>query len=153
MPQRAEKIEQIRQFPSHLEAAVSTLTATELDLPCAEGEWTPRQVVHHIADSHLNGFIRMKLALAEDYPTLKPYNQDDWIKLADIALPLEPSLDILRGVHARWSILLESVSEEGWSRTAFHPENGVMSIDDLLNLYVSHGVDHLAQITKLKKPD
>jgi hypothetical protein len=148
MPPRTEKIEQIRQFPALLEAAISNI---ELDLPCAEGEWTPRQVVHHLADSHINGYIRMKLILTEETPTIKPYQQESWAMLADVALPLEPSLSILRGLHTRWCVLMEAMAEEDWSRTGLHPVNGVMSMDDLLNLYIGHGVAHVGQIAKQKK--
>ncbi len=147
---RQQKIEAIRQTPQQLEAAVSGLTDSQLDIPYRDGGWTVRQVVHHIADSHMNAFIRMKLILAEDHPTLKPYEQDDWVVMRDSLGDIAPSLAIISGLHARMVELLMNVKEEEWRRTANHPENGEMTLDDILNTYAKHGATHVGQITGLR---
>jgi len=145
--QREEKISQIEQLPAELERMVSGLGEAELDRTYREGSWTVRQLVHHLADSHVNAYIRTKMTLTEETPTIKPYNQDEWSKLKDArTLPLRSSLDMIRGLHLRWAALMRSVPEEAWSRRLFHPERGEMSLDDLLESYVSHGQNHLAHI-------
>jgi tetratricopeptide (TPR) repeat protein len=118
----------------------------------AEGGWTVRQVVHHVADSHMNGYIRMKMALTENKPLLKPYVQDEWVKLADSAsLAVDDSLHIIRALHHRWSVLLKSLSDESWERNATHPEIGEMSVDDLLEDYAHHGKSHLKNILSARR--
>jgi len=150
--ERQAKAEMIRQLPSQLEHEVKGLNDEQLDTPYRDGGWTVRQVVHHLADSHMNAFIRMKLVLTEDHPTLRPYLQDEWAKLPDTAkLPIASSLTIIEGLHARWSDLLKNVGESEWRRGALHPEAGEMTLDDLLRTYAGHGVTHLGQITALKK--
>ena len=146
MISRAEKIEAIRVLPAELTAAVEGLSDEQLDTPYRKGGWTLRQIVHHIADSHMNAFIRIKLILAEDHPTLKPYNQDEWAKASDYTVGIEPSLAIVSGVQERMANLLENIREEEWSRTGYHPENGDMTLDDLLNIYSGHGRHHIEQI-------
>jgi hypothetical protein len=150
MNSRAEKIEAIRVLPAELNAAVKGLSDKQLDTPYRNGGWTPRQIVHHIADSHMNAFIRMKLILAEDRPTLKPYSQDDWAKTSDYTVGIEPSLAIVSGVQERMANLLENLREEEWSRMAYHPENGDITLDDLLNLYSGHGRHHIKQIMAVR---
>ncbi len=149
--ERQTKITKIRNLPTIVETAVQGLNDEALNTPYGEGKWTVRQVVHHLADSHLNAFVRMKLVLTEDHPTLKPYDQDAWAKLPDTnKLPIQSSLIILKGLHDRWSTLLESLPASSWSRSAFHPENGEMSLDDMLDAYAHHGENHVAAITKLR---
>lgn len=150
--ERTARIEAIRTLPIALEQAVANLTDKQLDTPYREGGWTVRQVVHHTADSHMNAFIRMKLALTEDAPTIKTYEQDEWARFVDTnTLPIESSLMILRGLHERWAALLESLPEESWRRHATHPENGVVTVDDLLKTYANHGAKHVGHITNLRR--
>jgi hypothetical protein len=148
--ERQQQIDRIEELPRRIEEAVRGLDDRQLDTPYREGGWTPRQVVHHLVDSHSNALIRMKLTLTEDHPPLKPYDQDAWAKLADSRLPVEPSLAILRGLHERWTALLRSLPEEAWARTAFHPERGDITLDDQLALYAEHGAKHAKQITDLR---
>ena len=150
-PERAARIQQIRELPASVRAAVDGLTDTQLDTPYRPGGWTVRQVVHHLADSHLNAFVRMKLILTESRPTLKPYDQNAWALLRDSAAPLPPSLAILDGLHARWTLLLDGVGEDQWSRAAVHPESGEVTLETLLKTYSNHCANHLGQITGLKK--
>ncbi len=148
---RQALLARLRQIPDAAAAAVRGLSEAQLDTPCAEGEWTARQVVHHLADAQMNGFIRMKLILTEDYPTLKPYDQDEWVKLRDSAEhSVRASLSILAGLHERWSALLETLPASSWSRSALHPETGPVTLDDLLVTYARHGETHVRQITGLR---
>jgi len=148
--ERQECIAAIERLPGELEAAIDGLGDDQLDTPYRDGGWTPRQVVHHLADSHMNAVIRMKLILAEEHPTLKPYDQDAWAVLPDSAMPVSPSLQLLRGLHARWGALLRAIPADAWGRTAWHPENGEMRLDGLLATYGAHGSNHVAQITGLR---
>ena len=148
--ERHDLIAKIQRLPAVVEAAVKDLNDAQLNTPYRQGGWTVRQVVHHLADSHLNGFVRMKLMLTEARPTLKPYDQDSWAKLPDTAdFAIQSSLVILRGLHERWTVLLQNMSEASWSRSAFHLEVGEVTLDDLLVEYARHGEDHVAQITTL----
>ncbi|MBI3873177.1 MAG: putative metal-dependent hydrolase [candidate division Zixibacteria bacterium] len=150
--ERTAMIAKIRQLPSQVEAAVKGLNDAQLDTPYGEGKWTPRQVVHHLADSHLNAFIRVKLILTEDKPTLKPYDQVKWANTHEAKdLPVAPSLAIIGGLHSRWSALLDSVRDTDWQRKAQHPERGEMTLDDILRLYAHHGENHVGQITGLRQ--
>lgn len=150
--ERHEKIGMIRDLPDSVEAAVKGLDDKQLDTPYREGGWTIRQVVHHLADSHMNAVVRMKLMVTEDHPTLKPYNQDAWAGLADSSrLPVQSSLSILRGLHERWASLLASLPESAWARTALHPERGEVTMEGTLSTYASHGANHVRQITGLRK--
>jgi len=118
--------------------------------PYRDGGWTPRQVVHHIVDSHANAYLRFKWVVAEDNPTIKTYDQDAWAKLPDMTLPLECSLATLDGLHQRWSSFLSMLPEEAWRRTGEHPDHGTMSLDDFLDDYAAHGLRHAKQITDLR---
>ncbi|MCE7947342.1 MAG: metal-dependent hydrolase [Chloroflexi bacterium CFX4] len=144
--ERTALIAKLRALPARLEALIAPLTDAQLSaLP--SGAWSAKQNVHHLADSHMNAFIRVKLALLEDQPTLKPYNQDDWADTPDAQnLPVESSLAILRGLHMRWAALFESLSEAQFVREAFHPENGMMRVITFLEYYAAHGEAHLEQI-------
>jgi len=148
---RREKIASIRKLPAAIEAAVKGLNDQQLDTPYRIGGWTVRQVVHHLADSHLNAFVRMKLILTEDHPTLKPYDQDEWAKLPDTqGTPIDSSFSILKGLHDRWCKLLENVPDTGWSRAAHHPENGEVTLESMLSTYARHGEKHVEHITGLR---
>jgi hypothetical protein len=145
-----EKIQAIRNLPDELNAALGRLTPAQLDTPYREGGWTARQIVHHIADSHMNAFIRMKLVLTEDHPTVKPYDQDSWAAMNDYTLDIAPSVAIISGIQARMANLLENVSDEDFSRTLVHPENGIMTLQDLLDMYSAHGRHHVEQIKEIR---
>jgi hypothetical protein len=149
--ERNQYISQIEKLPEAAETAVAGLSDEQLDTPYRESSWTIRQVIHHLADSHMNGYVRMRLALTEQKPVLKSYEQDQWAALADYSLPLESSLKILRGVHQRWTVFLRSISQEDWSRTGVHTEAGEVTLDDLLVDYARHGPNHLAPIHTLRK--
>jgi hypothetical protein len=148
---RAEHIRAIRQLPGALRAAVSGLNDTQLDTPYREGGWTVRQVVHHLGDSHINSFVRFKLALTEDCPTIKPYDEAAWAQLPDNALPVEGSLMFIESLHARWAALLEAMSEDDFKREFIHPESGRQSLSRSLAIYAWHGRHHTAHITSLRQ--
>ena len=149
---RTAWIRQIAETPAALRAALGGLSDTQLDTPYRPGGWTLRQVAHHVPDSHMNAFVRFKLALTEDNPTIKPYNEAEWAKLADVRLtPIETSLEILDAVHRRWVLLLESMRPEDFGRPLMHPENGPMTLDKLLQMYAWHGRHHVAHITSLRQ--
>lgn len=149
MPERAHYIRQIAQLPVQLCELIAPYSAQELTTAYRPGEWTAAQNVHHVADSHLNSYIRCKLMLTEDHPTLKPYDQDVWAQLPD-SLPaqLNGSLDLITGLHARWVNFWEHLPEAAWTRTAYHPENGVVRLEDQLVYYAAHGLGHLHQIAE-----
>jgi uncharacterized damage-inducible protein DinB len=130
---------------------VGGLREQQLDTPYRPGGWTVRQVVHHVPDSHMNAYVRFKLALTEDAPTIKPYAEDRWAKLSDSSAPLETSLTLLENLHSRWVLLLRSLSEEDWGRTFRHPELGVRRLDQTLGLYAWHGLHHTAHVTSLRQ--
>jgi len=142
----------IAQTPAKLRSAVQGLSDAQLDTPYRPDGWTVRQVVHHVPDSHLNSYVRFKLALTEDAPTIKPYAEDRWAELADTkATPIEVSLTLLESLHDRWVRLLRSLTPEQWKRTFRHPEMGPMSLEKTLALYAWHGRHHVAHITELRK--
>ncbi len=146
---REKMIAELEKLPGAVEAAVSGRDDAVLDAPFRAGGWTARQLVHHLADSHMNAFIRFKLALTEDQPTIKPYDQDAWSALPDsLSLPIDPSLRILRGLHMRMVTLLRAIPDEAWSRKLMHPERGWMSLEDLLEVYAAHGATHVEHIRK-----
>jgi len=147
---RAENIETLRLLPQRLRTAVNGLDDTQLDTPYREGGWTLRQVVHHVADSHANSYIRFKLALTEDWPTIKPYDEAAWAKLADSRLPVEVSLALIEALHRRWIALLESLTEEDFQRGYNHPQMGRQSLSTALALYDWHSRHHTAHITTLR---
>jgi len=145
-------LDDVAQTPSHLRAAIKGLSEAQLDTPYREGGWTVRQVVHHVPDSHMNSYVRFKLALTEDDPTIKPYAEDRWAELADTkATPVEVSLVLLDCLHYRWVRLLNSLTPEDWKRTFRHPALGPMTLEKTLALYAWHGRHHVAHITELRK--
>lgn len=151
-PQRDAAIEAIAQIPARLREAVRGLTPAQLDTPYRPGGWTVRQVVHHVPDSHLNAFIRTKLALTEDEPTIKPYDEKAWAGLADVpATRIETSLALLENVHERWYHILHAMSDSDFIRTFRHPDHGVRTLDWLVALYAWHGAHHVAHITSLRE--
>jgi len=147
---RAAQIETLRQLPERLCAAVAGLRDSQLDTPYREGGWTVRQVVHHLADSHANSYVRFKLALTEDWPTIKPYDEAAWARLPDSRMPIVPSLAFLEGLHSRFVALFESLSEEDFRRGFNHPERGRVTLADNLALYAWHSRHHTAHITSLR---
>jgi uncharacterized damage-inducible protein DinB len=149
--ERRAAIGHIRAAPSLLRAALGGLDDRRLDTPYRDGGWSSRQVAHHLADSHLNAYIRCKLALTESQPTIKPYDEAAWAELQDSRLPVEVSLRLLDAVHERWLVLFESLSPAEWQRTFVHPEAGVTRLDQLLALYSWHGRHHVAQVTSLRE--
>jgi DinB superfamily len=148
--ERRVAIDQIAQTPGFLNAAVAGLTAEQLDTPYRDGGWTVRQVVHHVADSHMNAYVRFKLALTEDEPTIKPYNEKLWAMLPDSQAPVEVSLALLNALHLRWGAVLLSMKPEDFARTLRHPEMGLVTLDGNLRIYSWHGRHHVAHITALR---
>ncbi len=148
---RAANIETLRGLPARLREAVRGLSGDHLDTPYREGGWTVRQVVHHVADSHANAYIRFKLALTEDWPTIKPYNEAAWAKLADSQLPIESSLVFIDALHERWTALLDSLTEKDFEKGFVHPESGRQTLAHALAAYAWHSRHHTAHITGLRK--
>jgi uncharacterized damage-inducible protein DinB len=149
---RRHSIEHIAHTPARLRAALEGLDAARLDTPYRPGGWTVRQLVHHVPDSHMNALIRFKLALTEEQPTIRPYDQAAWAELADSQLD-DPdiALSLLDALHARWVALLESLNDDDWARPLVHPEIGDVTIDFLLQLYAWHGQHHVAHVTRLRE--
>src|SRR5947199_8056023 len=148
---RRRAVTAIRETPAKLRAAVQGLTEAQLDTPYRDGGWTVRQLVHHVPESHANAFVRFKLALTEDNPTIKTYNEDAWAKLPDIArAPVESSLTLLDALHQRWVTLLDVMKAEDFTRPLIHPEIGQITLDRLLQLYAWHGPHHTAHVTALR---
>ena len=149
---RQEAINELASLPAKLRGAVEGLDDAQLDTPYRQGGWTVRQVVHHVPDSHVNAFVRLKLALTEDKPTIKPYDEAAWAELADSkAAPIESSQTLLQSVHARWDRLWRSLEPQHFARVLVHPEHGERTVDWLLFLYEWHGRHHTAHITELRK--
>ncbi len=149
---RRTAIEEIAAAPAKIRAAVAGLNDSQLDTPYREGGWTVRQVVHHVADSHVNAYIRLRLALTETEPTIKAYQEADWAKLEDAQhAPVEISLKLLEPLHERWVRLLRTVTSEEFARTVRHSESGLKNVDWLLFLYAWHGRHHTAHISELRK--
>lgn len=148
--ERTQFLNQVAEAPAKLRAAVQGLTDAQLDTPYRDGGWTPRQVVHHVADSHMNAFIRFKLGLTEDNPTIKPYLEHLWADLADQKLPIAVSLPIVDNVHERWVAVIRSMKETDWARTFNHPELGMQRLDRALAMYAWHGRHHVAHVTELR---
>jgi uncharacterized damage-inducible protein DinB len=150
--ERARNIEDIAALPVRLWEAVAGLDDDQFDTPYRPGGWTVRQVVHHLADSHMNAFCRFRLALTEPQPTIKPYNERAWAELADSrSAPIESSLDLLEGLHRRWVLILTVMSEADFARTFEHPEMGVLRLDTYLASYGWHCRHHVAHITSLRQ--
>ncbi len=150
--QRSDWISRIRKLPELLNNAVSGLNDEQLNTPYGEGKWTILQLVHHLADSHMNGFVRMKLVLTENKPTLKTYEQDAWARTREAEYyPLLSSLHIINGLHERWCSLLESLPQSAWERKAIHAEWGEVTLEQLLQNYAEHGELHLRRILELRE--
>jgi hypothetical protein len=150
--QRNSAIETISTTPAELRAAVKGLSPQQLDTRYRPGGWTVREVVHHVPDSHLNAYIRTKLALTETEPTIKPYDEKAWAELADTRLTaIETSLALLDAVHERWVHLLRSMDDGEFARTFRHPEHGVRTLEWMVALYAWHGPHHVAHITSLRQ--
>jgi uncharacterized damage-inducible protein DinB len=148
---RSEQISSLRLLSSKLQAAVSGLSHSQLDTPYREGGWTVRQLVHHIADSHINAYVRTKLALTEDWPIIKTYDEAAWARLRDSNLPIDGSLAMISALHERWVALLESLSEADFYCGYNHPELGRQELTRVLALYAWHSRHHTAHITNLRK--
>lgn len=149
---RASFIDAIEALPGRLRAAVAGLDDTQLDTAYRDGGWTVRQVVHHVADSHLNAYVRLKLALTEDQPLVKEYDEARWAELPEArSAPVDLSLNLLDALHGRWGACLRALPADGFDRTFRHPSLGVMSLNALLALYAWHGRHHVAHITTLRE--
>lgn len=145
-----EAIAIIKAFPAHIFTAVGPLSVPQLDTPYRPGGWTVRQLIHHCADSHMNAFIRFKLALTEVNPTIKPYEEALWANLADAAMPIESSLAIIKAIHLKWGLILDSMKSEDFKKTYFHPEKKrCQELEEITLLYAWHSQHHLAHIQHL----
>jgi len=145
-------VDDVAAAPARLRAAVEGLSPQQLDTPYRDGGWTVRQVVHHVPESHMNAYIRFKLALTEDVPTIKPYMEDRWAQTGDVSkTPIEVSLALLENLHERWVILLRSLSDQDFARKFRHPELGELTLGLNLGLYAWHGKHHVAHITSLRE--
>jgi uncharacterized damage-inducible protein DinB len=149
--ERIDLIQQIAYAPAKLKAAVARLSPDKLDTPYRPGGWTVRQVVHHLADSHMNAYVRTRLALTESQLTVRPYDEKAWAELVDArTAPVESSLNLLESLHFRWVLLLRSLLPADFLKTLHHPEHGTISVSFLLQLYAWHGRHHVGQITSLR---
>jgi hypothetical protein len=150
--QKQKCLDEISHAPSNLRAAVSGLSEDQLDTPYRPAGWSVRQVVHHVPDSHMNAYVRFKLALTEEEPTIKPYAEDRWAVLADTrSTPIEVSLMLLESLHTRWMRLLGSLAAADWKRRFRHPDLGLMDLEKALAMYAWHGRHHVAHITSLRQ--
>lgn len=147
---RASQISTLRLLPSTLQKAVSGLSHAQLDTPYRDGGWTVRQLVHHIADSHAMAYTRFKLALTEEWPVIKPYDEKAWASLPDSRLPIDGSLAIVAALHERWVAVIESLAEADFQRGYNHPEHGRQDLATVLALYAWHSRHHTAHITNLR---
>ena len=153
--ERAALIQQIADLPAELTAAARSVGGEALQLPYRPGGWTGRQVIHHVADSHMNCYFRYRLALTEDNPTVRPYDEKAWAELPDVAAtPITVSLMLLEALHSRWVTLLHHLSAEQWQRTFYHPGNDAeYTLDQTLAMYTWHGQHHLAHLKSLIPAD
>ena len=149
--QRAERIEQVAQAPEALRRAVAGLDESQLDTPYRPGGWTVRQLAHHVPESHMNAYVRFKLALTEEMPTIKPYDQALWALTPDVRGPVGPSLVLLAALHERWVLVLRGMGPAEFARRLNHPESGVLTLDRMLAMYAWHGRHHTAHITGLRE--
>jgi hypothetical protein len=151
--QRDKWLADIKFLPDDIEQAVQNLDEAQLNTIYREGGWKVKQVVHHVADSHMNAYIRFKLGLTEDNPTIKPYDENAWSLMKDMeAVPINVSLTLLHALHLRWVTALQNVSDDQWQRTVFHPEHKKdLTLWFLLGMYAWHGKHHVAHITSLKE--
>jgi hypothetical protein len=147
---RTANIAVLRELPELLTSAVNGLNDAQLNTPYRDGGWTMRQVVHHIADSHMNSYVRCKLALTEYDPTIKPYDESAWATLADNHMPVEVSLALTRALHERWVALFESLSDKDFQKKFVHPERGPQDLETTVALYAWHSRHHTAHITSLR---
>jgi hypothetical protein len=147
---RAAAIAKLAELPEQLRNAIEGLDSEQLNTPYREGGWTLRQVVHHVADSHMNAFTRVRLALTEDWPTIKTYDEAAWAKLHDSAAPAEWSLELVEALHARWVMMLQSLDEAQWQRGYNHPESGPATVERTTLIYAWHSRHHVAHITHLR---
>ena len=151
-PQIKQFIWNIEQTPSRLRLAIAGLSEQQLDTPYRPGGWTLRQIVHHVPESHMNAYIRMKLALTEENPTIKPYDEARWAETADVrGTPIATSLTLLEALHQRWVTLLKALGPPDLARTFNHPESGAWTVGKYAALYSWHGKHHLAHITSLRE--
>jgi len=149
---RRNHLQDLAKAATSLRQAVRNLSDAQLDTPYRPGGWTVRQVVHHLPDSHANGYIRMRFALTEDAPTIKPFDEGRWAELEDARrCVLEPSLKMVDAIHLRWAMLLRELTADDWKRAYVHPENGRMTIQKALDLYAWHTRHHIAHITSLRE--
>jgi uncharacterized damage-inducible protein DinB len=147
----ARWIRDIEALPAKLREAVAGLAPEHLDIPYREGGWTIRQIVHHVPESHMNSYIRFKLALTEDNPTVKPYDEALWAKLPDASTaPIDLSLDLADALHKRWGLVLRAMTDGDFARTYYHPESGTQKLDAILGLYAWHGRHHVGQIVAIR---
>jgi hypothetical protein len=151
-PQIQKLIDNIEQAPAQLRAAVQGLSDSQLDTPYRPDGWTVRQLVHHMPDSHANAYVRFKLALTEDEPTIRPYFEDRWAELPEAkSAPIELSLALLDALHKRWVIGLRNLKSDDFKRTFRHPDLGIVSLEKNVALYSWHGQHHVAHVTELRK--
>ena len=148
---RVRYIETIASAPAGLREAANGISATQLDTPYREGGWTARQVIHHVPESHMNAYIRFKLALTETDPVIKPYDEAAWARLCDVAVaPIETSIVLLESLHVRWVVLMRGLSEDDWGRRFVHPEYGqARTLEQTLALYAWHGDHHIAHVKSI----
>lgn len=150
--QKASFLDDIEQTPARLRAAVQGLSDKQLDTPYRDGGWTVRQLVHHVPDSHMNAYVRFKLALTEEEPTIRPYMENLWAELPEAkTAPVDLSLALLESLHKRWTMVLRGIAPSEWKKTFRHPELGVVSLEKNLALYAWHGKHHVAHVTKLRE--
>jgi hypothetical protein len=152
MTDRALHLRALRDLPGKLRETVAGLNDSQLDTPYRNGGWTVRQVVHHLADSHMHAYLRMKLMVNEDHPTIKPYDQNVWATNGDSAKgAIASSLDLLGGLQSRWADFLEGLPETAWERRALHPERGEVTMSGTLETYARHGEKHIGHIMGLRR--
>jgi len=145
--EREELIHELAHFPADLRFLVQSLPEEKLDTPYRDGGWTVRQVVHHVPDSHLQGYVRCKLAATEDTPTIKTYEEAVWAEMGEArTAPVDTSLDLVEALHKRWALFLRALPDEDFGKTYRHPELGEVSLDKTLQLYVWHGKHHLGHV-------
>lgn len=151
--QKEEWLLDLKFLPDHLELAVQNLDEAQLQTPYREGGWQVQQLVHHIADSHMNAYVRFKLGMTEHNPTIRPYEEKEWAKLDDVfELPINISLTLLHALHQRWVTAIKNLSDDQWERTVFHPEHKKeISLWNLLGMYAWHGKHHVRHITALRE--
>jgi uncharacterized damage-inducible protein DinB len=150
--EKRDLVAEIEGTPDALRKAVRGLSPAQLETPYRDGGWTVRQVAHHLPDSHLNGYVRFRLALTEDEPTIRPYAEERWAELADAkGADVALSLELLAALHRRWVLLLRELSDAQWKRKLNHPDSGIMDLERMLALYAWHGRHHVAHVTSARR--